>query len=486
MLTRLFPSLLHARSIRPASRDRSSLSRVTPPRDASARVVTGAAGRLPLSAPFLLVACSAALVSIALTSATSDAATKTTKTTQAAAKTTKAAAKTTNTTVKKAAAKKKQPRITLGAVRKTQAERDSVRARQAKAASKVDALKVSREKAAESLAALNSNVRVTGIALARAERASAQAKTELTQARRRLAALEKQLVSSQQLQLAGALRTYATPVGGGVDALLLSETSSEAGRFEILGDLAQREQADAIDALRSLREDVDIERAVAEQARTRAVAYEQQVGDRLTEFRSAQADQERFASSLEERLERELAEAAALADLDATLSKRLVAQNEQLSRQLAAAGIGARGSGSYRAGSFSEVAGVSGGGDTHGIQVAPSLRGNLARLLAAAKADGIYLTGGGYRSPANQIRLRRAHCGSSTFAVYHMRSSQCRPPTARPGNSQHERGLAIDFVQNGRTLTRSSSAYGWLKRNAHRFGLKNLPSEPWHWSVNGR
>ena len=29
-------------------------------------------------------------------------------------------------------------------------------------------------------------------------------------------------------------------------------------------------------------------------------------------------------------------------------------------------------------------------------------------------------------------------------------------------------------------------AFVWLTANAARFGFFNLPSEPWHWSVNGR
>ena len=126
------------------------------------------------------------------------------------------------------------------------------------------------------------------------------------------------------------------------------------------------------------------------------------------------------------------------------------------------------------------------GTDTHGIRVASSLRQPLANLLAAAQADGIYLSGGGYRDSGQQIALRRAHCGSSSFAIYQARASSCRPPTARPGASQHERGLAIDFTQNGRALTRGTSGYRWLRANAHRYGLKNLPSEAWHWSTTGR
>lgn len=103
-------------------------------------------------------------------------------------------------------------------------------------------------------------------------------------------------------------------------------------------------------------------------------------------------------------------------------------------------------------------------------------------LLAAAAADGITLTGSSYRDPAQQIALREAHCGTSNYAVYDMPSSQCSPPTARPGYSQHEVGLAIDFDN---CSLRGSACYQWLNSNAARFGMYNLPSEPWHWSVNG-
>jgi D-alanyl-D-alanine carboxypeptidase len=51
----------------------------------------------------------------------------------------------------------------------------------------------------------------------------------------------------------------------------------------------------------------------------------------------------------------------------------------------------------------------------------------------------------------------------------------------------HERGMAIDFTYNGRTIgSRSSKAYKWLKAHAASYGFYNLPSEPWHWSTNGR
>lgn len=121
-----------------------------------------------------------------------------------------------------------------------------------------------------------------------------------------------------------------------------------------------------------------------------------------------------------------------------------------------------------------------------GIQVHESIYDNVRDLLAHAARDGIRLTGGGYRSGASQIALRRAHCGTSQWAIYQRPSYQCRPPTARPGRSMHERGLAVDFRHNGRSVTsRSSAAFIWLSKNAATYGLYNLPSEPWHWSTNG-
>ncbi len=106
----------------------------------------------------------------------------------------------------------------------------------------------------------------------------------------------------------------------------------------------------------------------------------------------------------------------------------------------------------------------------------------VAALLNAAAADGVVLDGWGYRDTQRQIELRRAHCGPSAEAVFAAPSSSCSPPTARPGRSMHERGLAVDFKN---CSSRSLPCYQWLSRNAARFGLFNLPSEPWHWSTNG-
>ena len=107
----------------------------------------------------------------------------------------------------------------------------------------------------------------------------------------------------------------------------------------------------------------------------------------------------------------------------------------------------------------------------------------LNAMIAAAAIDGTTLTiGNSYRNPQQQIDLRRQHCGPTHYDIYERPSGECHPPTARPGSSQHEKGLAIDFAS---CSTHSSACYVWLAANADRFGFYNLPSEAWHWSTTG-
>lgn len=124
--------------------------------------------------------------------------------------------------------------------------------------------------------------------------------------------------------------------------------------------------------------------------------------------------------------------------------------------------------------------------DVGGIRVHPAIAPGLYALLTAAHADGVPLGGWGYRNVDQQIALRRANCGPTPEDVYLKPAGQCSPPTARPGASMHERGLAIDFHLGGQSISsQGSPAYQWLAANAQQFGFQNLPSEPWHWSVNG-
>jgi D-alanyl-D-alanine carboxypeptidase len=126
--------------------------------------------------------------------------------------------------------------------------------------------------------------------------------------------------------------------------------------------------------------------------------------------------------------------------------------------------------------------------DGRRVVVDASLGLSVQFLINDAAAAGIGLCGrSGFRSYAEQAELRRQNCGSSDHAVYVAPPSTCSPPTARPGTSNHEGGQAVDFdCADGQPMTHASPCYRWLAANASRYGLYNLPSEPWHWSVTGR
>jgi hypothetical protein len=118
------------------------------------------------------------------------------------------------------------------------------------------------------------------------------------------------------------------------------------------------------------------------------------------------------------------------------------------------------------------------GGFTMRADVLPRAR----MMFEAAARDGVHLTvNSSYRPISEQIQLRRQNCGTSNYDIYAKPSGLCSPPTALPGQSNHQKGLALDINVGDR----SSREYQWLKNNAARYGFYNLPSEAWHWSTDG-
>ncbi len=111
-----------------------------------------------------------------------------------------------------------------------------------------------------------------------------------------------------------------------------------------------------------------------------------------------------------------------------------------------------------------------------------SIADEVRRMIEDAGKAGVTLTGHCWRSPEEQIELRKKNCGTTPYDIYQKPSSECNPPTAIPGTSNHEKGLAIDFDN---CSSRSTACFQWLNANAARYGMYNLPSEPWHWSVDG-
>ena len=119
----------------------------------------------------------------------------------------------------------------------------------------------------------------------------------------------------------------------------------------------------------------------------------------------------------------------------------------------------------------------------YGITVNKIVAFPLQRMIDDAAKAGLKLSGGGFRTKQQQIALRIANgCPD----IWTAPASSCKVPTAIPGRSLHELGLAVDLSSGQKTINdRKSAAFIWLTANAGRYGLVNLPSEPWHWSITG-
>jgi LAS superfamily LD-carboxypeptidase LdcB len=370
------------------------------------------------------------------------------------------------------------------------AEREAVRAKKAKVATQVDALKSTDAQVSAALDALQANVKGQEALLAEANRAAVEAERAFTEATAAVQAKSVEIEKLREEVRKFAVQAFVHPPSDDAMAALNSSNLDEAAQKQTLLQVQNINTSDVLDQLTRAEEDLEVERQTAEAASKRAQEKRAAASGRLAELQSARDQQAAYAAEVEARLDRALSESAALAQLDATLSKKIAAQQAELARKAAAAAAsrprssGGGGGSASRVtfnGSLSSVSCPSGGS----ITVASSIAGNLRALLDSASSSGISLCGGGYRSSAGQIQTREANCGSGYYNVYQKPASQCSPPTARPGSSMHEQGLAVDFTSGGGTIRRGTAADSWLLNNAGRFGFHNLPSEAWHYSTNG-
>jgi D-alanyl-D-alanine carboxypeptidase len=113
----------------------------------------------------------------------------------------------------------------------------------------------------------------------------------------------------------------------------------------------------------------------------------------------------------------------------------------------------------------------------------------LKKMFVAAKQDGVTLeTVSGFRSMAYQTHLIRKKLKRG------MSIEKALAINAVPGYSEHQTGCVVDLTTPGVPAADASfarsKAFGWLERNAARFGFHlSFPPgnpygyeyEPWHW-----
>jgi D-alanyl-D-alanine carboxypeptidase len=382
-------------------------------------------------------------------------------------------------------------------------------------ASGFDVLRAADNAVEGSLGGVDAAVEAQVAAVTKARLLEAAARSRVREADAAVARTRKQIAGLNDRSDRVVVDAFVDPPQ--VDALSILTAGSTAEATVKKSILDRQSDADA----RTLTRLAKAKDRLASQQRTRkraAATARARAADAkaaLADLAEKQSQESLFVLAVQDRLADNLSEAEALAKLDPATAARVRARAAQLQGRIdqlvaarkqreaqvalqaamvraaakakadaaAAARAPVDASGSAGAGSagLSTVA-CPGGGS---ITVSSSIAGNVRSLLAAASSAGLNMCGGGYRDPAEQVALRRAHCGSSNYAIYDAPASACSPPTAKPGSSKHEQGLAIDFTAGGSTIGGGSAYFSWLSAHAGAYGLKNLPSEPWHWSVDG-
>ncbi|CAF1190018.1 unnamed protein product [Rotaria sordida] len=106
------------------------------------------------------------------------------------------------------------------------------------------------------------------------------------------------------------------------------------------------------------------------------------------------------------------------------------------------------------------------------------------KMATAAKKAGVRITiSSGFRTVARQEYF---------WNCYQTKACNNGNLAARPGKSNHGRGIALDLNTNcgsqsgAKPNCGGSKVYQWLKNNGHKYGFKRtVRSEPWHWEYVG-
>ncbi len=377
-----------------------------------------------------------------------------------------------------------------GEIEKLREQQSEVKKQQAERSKKVDVATAEANELAAALAALNAKVNTQEGKLGEAEGKLEQAVTRYTTARQAVVSKSTE-IEALESQVSNRAVSAFVEQGVGETPILDHADPNQAIFMQSLVDSVTKGEVDVAERLKEAKEDLAVEEFLADEAAEEADQIRAQMAEQLAEVEETRDEQAVLTDAAEERLEAQLAEAAILAERDQALSAELTKKNEELAKQAAIARAKAEAAAKAAAPAPSSSGKKYPGRDeivqVRGFWVHVDIANNLENMLAHAARDGVTFGGWGYRDHQAQIRLRKQNCGTSNYAIYQQRSSTCRPPTARPGSSQHELGKAIDFTTGGRTIkSRNTTAFRWLKANAARYGFYNLPSEPWHWSVNGR
>jgi D-alanyl-D-alanine carboxypeptidase-like protein len=338
--------------------------------------------------------------------------------------------------------------------------------------------------------------------LAAAQQRVAEADQAVLSAQARVAEVQVRIDQLVMQSDEVVVRAFTSPPSETAIEALSTDSATDSAVKQTVLDIQADADAGVLAELEAAQDEQREQRAREREAVAAAEERRGEAQEAVEEMRAAVSQEVEFTLQVEERLEHQLGEIAALEDVDPELAAQLRSQQEALVGQVAEARqrfeeeqlleeygvdeeqVGPDGPSSIQPVSGGVVAVTCPSGGS--VEVAGDIARNVQGLLNQANSEGVTnICGYGFRDPSEQVALRRAHCGSSNYAIYQAPASYCSPPTARPGMSNHEQGLAIDFTSGGRTIGCSGSVYNFLERRAADYGLYPYSAECWHWSTDG-
>ncbi|HVF13496.1 MAG TPA: peptidoglycan DD-metalloendopeptidase family protein [Acidimicrobiales bacterium] len=199
-------------------------------------------------------------------------------------------------------------------------QRDAAREKRAELAAEVDTLKASNEELESAVRALDAGVEVQSNQTESAKRALQSAETGLGSAESRLAATEERMAGLRQQVADAAVRAYVHPGGVALLEIVRARTLGEASRRQVLLSSVVSSDRDALDQMRSARQDQQFDKANLAKARDLAQDRRKAASEKLAELQEALSQQNRLKGALETRIAEYTAEVDALSREEDTLS----------------------------------------------------------------------------------------------------------------------------------------------------------------------
>lgn len=136
---------------------------------------------------------------------------------------------------------------------------------------------------------------------------------------------------------------------------------------------------------------------------------------------------------------------------------------------------------------------------SNGIYVDSRIYSDLQQMFDDARTEGIYpIVGEGYRTHEEQQQMMQNRIDSYIAEGYSQNEAEnlAQNWVAKPGNSEHELGLALDINADS-SYSSDYDVYSWLAENAYKYGfilrypqdkeyITGIDYEPWHYRYVGK